>query len=105
MEEYDRNSLRRLRREALEQQTNQSVKGSRFISMLIILMFVLAGGFYVKTTDPAWLTGNPTYVAVRDTLREWAGAVISAFKEEEPAVTGEDVKETVSAALAENNAG
>ncbi len=107
MEEYNRDSLRRLRKEAMEQQIAvQNKKGSRFVSMLIILMFVLAGGFYIKITDPVWLTGNPSYVALRETLQEWTAAVISAFEREEPKdeEQANDVQETVNTALAENDA-
>lgn len=94
MEEYDRDSLRRLRKELAEPPQNK--KGSRFISVLIILMFLIAGGFYVKTTDPAWLTGNPGYVALREKVREWTTSITSAFEKGE----GEnDVQETVNAAL------
>ncbi len=99
MEEYDRNSLRRLRKEALEHQ-HTGQKGSRFISMLIVLMFLLAGGFYIKTTDPIWLTGNPSYIAVREKLEDWKEALVSAFQGDEEI---NDVQETVNAALAQND--
>lgn len=92
MEEYHRDSLRELRRMAEEKPERK--KGSVFVTLLIILLFLAAGGFYLKTARPAWLDS----MAVQEKLTEWKDEVVSVFKSET-----DDVKETVDGALAEQD--
>lgn len=101
MEEYHRDSLRELRRQAQEghRQEAQKTKGSVFITLLIILLFLAAGGFYLKTSQPEWLEKYFSSSAVEQTLQNWKEDVASVFKSQETA----DVQQTVDAALSEQN--
>jgi len=92
MEEYHRDSLRELRRMAEEKPVRK--RGSVFVTLLIILLFLAAGGFYLKTARPEWLDS----VAVQEKLTAWKDEVAAVFKSKE-----DDVKETVDEALAEHD--
>ncbi len=94
MEEYHRDSLRELRRMA-EERPERS-KGSFFITLLIVLLFLAAGGFYLKTAQPEWLDRYFDSAAVEQRLTEWKDEVVSVFRNDT-----DDVKETVDSALAE----
>lgn len=94
MEGYHRDSLRELRRMA--EQRPEPKKGSRFITLLIVLLFLAAGGFYLKTAEPDWFRGYFESVAVSEKLAEWKEEALSVFRQEEG-----DVTETVDGALAE----
>ncbi len=94
MEEYHRDSLRELRRMESEQQSVRREKGSMFITLLIILLFLGAGGFYLKTTDRL-----PSLAAVKQTVIRWRDDLVAVFQEEPVS----DVQATVDSALAEQN--
>lgn len=96
MEEYHRDSLRELRRMESEHQTARRQKGSAFITFLIILLFLGAGGFYLKTTDRL-----PSFSTVKQTVIRWREDLAEVFAEQPAA----DVQETVDQALAEQNEG
>ncbi len=95
MEGYHRDSLRELRRMA--EQQPEPRKGSRFITLLIILLFLAAGGFYIKTAEPEWLDQYFNSVAIEQKLSEWKEEALSVFQPES------DVTETVDGALAEQD--
>ena len=101
MEAYHRDSLRELRRSEQEErkQGMQKTKGSLFISLLIILLFLAAGGFYVKTSHPEGLEKYFNSKAVEETLSGWKEDVLAVFNNGE----GSDVQQTVDQALAEQN--
>lgn len=100
MEEYHRDSLRELRRMEREQlQAPRKNKGSIFITLLIILLFLAAGGFYLKTSHPEWMEKYFSSSAVEQTLQNWKEDVASVFKPE----AADDVQQTVDTALAEQN--
>ena len=77
-----------------EQQSAKREKGSMFVTLLIILLFLAAGGFYLKTARPEWLDS----VAVQEKLTAWKDEVAAVFKSKE-----DDVKETVDEALDEHD--
>lgn len=95
MEGYHRNSLRELRRSEQEEQWETRKKGSRFITFLIILLFLFAGGFYLSTARPAWLTSRFDFSAVGQRLKDWKNEVLDAVKGTEDG----DVQQTVDSAL------
>lgn len=94
MEEYHRDSLRELRRMELEQQSTKRERGSVFVTLLIILLFLAAGGFYLKTTDRL-----PDFSAVKETVIRWRDDLVAVFQDD--AVS--DVQATVDGVLAEQN--
>ena len=96
MEEYHRDSLRELRRMAEEKPERN--RGSVFVTLLILLLFLAAGGFYIKTSQPEWVERYFNSTAVEQKLTEWKDEVVSVFNSE-----GDDVKETVDGALAEQD--
>ena len=56
MEEYTRDSLRAYRRELQQgKKERKQRKGSRWVTVLIILIFLAAGMFYLKTEHSEWL--------------------------------------------------
>ena len=73
-------------------------RGSVFVTLLILLLFLAAGGFYIKTSPPEWVERYFNSTAVEQKLTEWKDEVVSVFKSE-----GDDVKETVDGALAEQD--
>lgn len=96
MEEYHRDSLREMRRLEQQGQTEaQKSKGSVFITLLIILLFLAAGGFYIKTEQPSWFSRS----AVEQTLQSWKDDIAAVFSNQEAA----DVQQTVDSVLAEQN--
>ena len=97
MEGYHRDSLRELRRMEAEQQSEKREKGSVFITLLIILMFLAAGGFYLKTTDR--LPESFSFSSVKQTVIRWKEELVAVMKGEE--VT--DVQATVDGVLAGQN--
>lgn len=96
MEEYNRDSLRELRRMAEEKPERR--RGSFFVTLLIVLLFLAAGGFYLKTSQPELLERYFNSTAVEQKLTEWKDDVVSVFKNEP-----DDVKETVDDALAKQD--
>ena len=94
MEEYHRDSLRELRRMELQEQSVKREKGSVFVTLLIILLFLGAGGFYLKTTDRL-----PAFSTVKQTVIRWRDDLVAVVKGEEAA----DVQATVDSVLAEQN--
>lgn len=95
MEEYHRDSLRELRRLERDDQKTQKVRGSRFITLLIILMFLAAGGFYLKTAQPAWLTKRFDFAAVQQKIVQWKDDIVATIKGEDAT----DVQQTVDGVL------
>ncbi len=91
MEEYHRDSLRELRRAEMQQLQERPARGSLFITLLIIALFLAAGGFYLKTTDRL-----PSFTTVQQRVVQWADELVSAVQQE-PA---DDVQATVDNALA-----
>ena len=56
MEEYNRDSLRAYRREQeAGRKERKKNKGSKWITLLIILLFIVAGIFYLHTEHSAWI--------------------------------------------------
>lgn len=92
MEPYHRDSLRDFRREA--QKMPQKVRrGSRLFTILIILLFILAGVFFIVTgtgLDPR---------KTKDTILRWGDEIAAVFHQEE-----NDITKTVDAVLAEQDA-
>lgn len=60
MDEYSRNSFRAIRDELAREQEKR--RGSRLISVVIVLLFLAAGVFYVKTAQPQWWERAAGYV-------------------------------------------
>ena len=98
MEGYHRDSLRELRRAEIAQQQEGQGKGSIFITLLIILMFLGAGAFYLKTTDR--LPEDWNFTSVKQTVLRWKEELVSVFDSQEAV----EVHATVDSALAEQNA-
>lgn len=96
MEEYHRDSLRELRRMAEEYP--ERPKGSKFVTVLIILLFLAAGGFYLKTAQPEWLDRYFDSAAVEQKLTDWKEEVAAVFRNDT-----DDVQKTVDSALAEQD--
>ncbi len=95
MDGYHRDSLRELRRMSEEQQrVPRRERGSVFITLLIILLFLAAGGFYLKTSQPEWLE---QYFS-SETIKGWKEDIVSVFSSQDG-----DVQKTVDGALAEQN--
>lgn len=99
MEEYHRDSLRELRRAAAEQERPAKGKGSLFVTLLIILLFLAAGGFYLKTEHPELLEKYFSSAAVEERLKGWKEDLQAVFRKEE----AEDVQQIVDSVLAEQN--
>lgn len=99
MEGYHRDSLRELRRMAEEQErAPRRERGSVFITLLIILLFMAAGGFYLKTSQPEWLEQYFDSAAVEQKLSGWKEDIAAVFNSQD-----DDVQQTVDEALAEQN--
>ena len=86
MEEYHRDSLRELRRMEQETARKPVKKGSILVTLLIVVLFLAAGWFYLKTARPEWIQG----------LKAWKEEAVSVFRSE-----SEEVHQTVDAALAD----
>ena len=101
MEDYHRDSLREMRRMEREGQYREPERkrGSVFITLLIILLFLAAGGFYLKTEHPEWVDQYFTGSAVEQTLQSWKEDVAAVFSPQEDS----EVKQTVDDALADQN--
>ena len=99
MEGYTRDSLRAMRREALQEKQNHREKGSKFITILIVLLFLGAGGFYIKTTKPEWLPAEWSFEAINEQFKAWKADWNAAFQQEDVL----SVQQTVEDALAEQN--
>lgn len=93
MEEYNRDSLRQLRRTEFEAPVPK--KGSRWITLLIILLFLFAGGFYLATQEDFSLKD------AKDTLIGWKEDIAAVFNAQE---AENDVEKTVNAVLAQQDA-
>lgn len=93
MEEYHRDSLRELRRMEREMPEKPLRKGSFFITLLIVALFLTAGFFYLKTEKPLLL--DRWFGA----LKSWKEQAISVFEPQES-----NVQQTVDEALAEQDA-
>ena len=92
MEEYTRNSLRELRKAETElRRKKRKQNGSIFITILIILLFLGAGIFYVITTKPKWL-------GLDQSIDGWKDTLVSAFEPQERI----EVRKTVDSALSKN---
>ena len=94
MEEYHRDSLRQLRRMELEEQAVKRARGSLWVTLLIIALFLTAGGFYLKTTDRL-----PDLSSFRQTVVQWADELTSVVQHRPDT----DVQATVDEALAQQN--
>ncbi len=97
MEGYHRDSLRELRRMEAEQRVPQRQRGSMFVTLLIILLFLAAGGFYLKTSHPEWLEQYFDSAAVERRLEGWKEDMAAVFNSDD------EVRQTVDDALAEQN--
>lgn len=94
MEGYHRDSLRELRRAETDRQQQEQGKGSVFVTLLIILMFLGAGAFYLETTDRLPETWN--FGSVKQTVLRWKEELVSVFEPEDAV----EVHATVDSALA-----
>ena len=90
MEEYHRDSLRELRR--MQEAPPERVRGSGWITLLILALFLIAGGFYLKTARPEWLEQYFDAAAVEQKMTEWKEEVAAVFKSDT-----DDVQETTAA--------
>lgn len=99
MEEYTRDSLRQLRRGEQQAMQVRKEKGSRFITFLILLLFLAAGIFYLATAKPAWLEKRFHFSDLKATVQAWQQS-LTAPKEAEDAV---DVQSIVDNALKEQD--
>lgn len=97
MEGYHRDSLRELRRAEADRRQQEQGKGSVFITLLIVLMFLGAGAFYLETTDR--LPQSWDFAAVKQTVLRWKEELVAVFETEEAA----EVHATVDSALNETN--
>ncbi|MBQ7095146.1 MAG: hypothetical protein IJN80_01650 [Clostridia bacterium] len=88
MEEYTRDSLRQLRRTEFEAPVPQ--KGSRWITLLIILLFLFAGGFYLSTQK------DFSFEDAKDTLLGWKEEVAAVWNQSSQEI---DIEKTVDDAL------
>lgn len=100
MEEYTRESLRELRKNEQFALQERREKGSRWITVLIIVLFLAAGSFYLATAKPDWLGNYFNVAAVNETVEGWQQDLATVFAPKEAT----DVQATVDAALAEQDA-
>ena len=100
MEEYTRDSLRELRRGEQQAQQVRREKGSKFITFLILLLFLTAGFFYLATSKPAWLEKHFRFSDLKATVQAWQESLSASNEAEEDAV---DVQSIVDNALKEQN--
>ena len=100
MEEYTRESLRELRKNEQFALQERKEKGSKWITLLIIVLLLAAGGFYLATAKPAWLEKYFDLSAVNETVEGWQEDLAAVFAPKEST----DVQATVDAALGEQNA-
>ena len=97
MEVYHRDSLRELRRAEADRRQQEQEKGSVFITLLIVLMFLGAGAFYLETTDFPPLKQD--FAAVKQTVLRWKEELVAVFEPQDAA----EVHATVDSALNETN--
>ena len=97
MEEYTRDSLREFRRGEQQAQQLRREKGSKFITFLIILLFLVAGIFYLATTKPAWLEKHFKFSDLKATVQAWQQALTPQTDE------AVDVQAIVDSALKEQD--
>ena len=100
MEEYTRDSLRELRRGEQQAFQQRKEKGSKFITLLILLLFLAAGIFYLATAKPAWLEKHFRFSDLKATVQAWQQSLTPKNKDDEDAV---DVQSIVDNALKEQN--
>ncbi len=100
MEEYTRDSLRELRRGEQVALRERKEKGSKWITFLIVVLLLAAGGFYLATAKPAWLDKYFNVSAVNETVEGWQEDLAAVFAPKEET----DVQATVDAALAGTDA-
>ena len=91
MEEYNRDSLRQLRRSAEDKPSPK--KGSRWVTLLIILILLAAGSFFIATQVGFTLSD------ARKTLVGWGEDIITVFNGDQE----DDIEKTVNAVLKEQN--
>lgn len=99
MEEYTRDSLRQIRRGEQQAMQERREKGSKFITFLILLLFLAAGIFYLATAKPAWLEKHFPFADLKATVQAWAQSLTTP-KEPEKTI---DVQSIVDNALKEQN--
>lgn len=88
MEEYTRDSLRAYRRELQQgKKEHKHRKGSKWLTWLIILLFLAAGAFYLQTEHADWVRN----FFASDVFAPWRGE------------SDESVHKTVDSALAQQN--
>ena len=97
MEGYHRDSLRELRRQREEIEAKEKQSGSVFITLLIILLFLGAGGFYLKTTDR--LPKEWSFSDMKQTVLQWGEELTEVFESKETA----EVQATVDGVLSGEN--
>ena len=100
MEEYTRDSLRELRRGEQQAQQVRREKGSKFITFLILLLFLAAGIFYLATAKPAWLEKHFKFSDLKATVQAWTQSLTAPEETEEDTV---DVQSIVDDALKEQD--
>ncbi len=90
MEEYTRDSLRAYRRELQQgKKEHNRRKGSKWITLLIVLLFLAAGAFYLQTEHSDWLRD----FFASEVFEPWRGGADAA----------ESVHKTVDGVLAQQN--
>ncbi len=99
MEEYTRDSLRELRRGEQQAQQVRREKGSKFITFLIILLFLAAGIFYLATAKPAWLEKHLGFSELKAAVEAWQQDLADTFQTDDTV----DVQSIVDDALKEQD--
>ena len=99
MEEYTRDSLREMRRGEQQLQQVRKEKGSKFITFLIVLLFLAAGGFYLATAKPAWLEKQFRFNEIKAAVEAWQQDLTKTFQKDDTI----DVQATVDDALKGGN--
>jgi hypothetical protein len=93
MEEYTRDSLRELRKNQVEEQRKiRKNRGSIFITMLIILLFLAAGLFVFMTISERSIGKAFSPIAI---IEGWKEDITAAFSPKED----ENIRATVDQAL------
>ncbi len=99
MEEYTRDSLREMRRSEQQAHQQRKEKGSKFITFLIILLFLAAGIFYLATSEPAWLKKHLGFSELKAAVEAWQQDLADSFQTDDTV----DVQSIVDDALKEQN--